>query len=357
MKKIIKKHIPQLDALRGLAAVLVMFYHYNINYLPSFLSDFFLIRQGWIFVDFFFVLSGFVITYNYSFQFNKKTLFKFIKLRFIRIYPLLFFSVIVFAFFIIVLFSFSPENLRYFTTKESIINGLLEPLLLVNSTPFLGNSQGINDPTWSISAEFISYFIFAIISLLNIKSRKWIALILVFLSYFFLYISFDKGLYLTGDYGFVRGIGGFNLGVLVFMLYDNLKIKISEIYVYIFAVLIIICLNLINVNHDNFTLLFPFIFSFFIFLIAKSKNSLIISFLLTKPLQYLGKISFSIYLNHKIVFLLMTKTIFMLFPNEQSQTLLFIVLLLCLFVVLVYSNYTYKIIELRFSKYLKTKII
>ena len=107
IKKVIKQKIPQLDALRGLAAILVMFYHYDINYLPSFLSDFFLIRQGWIFVDFFFVLSGFVIAYNYSFQFNKITLFKFIKLRFIRIYPLLFFSVIVFAFFIIIMFNFN----------------------------------------------------------------------------------------------------------------------------------------------------------------------------------------------------------------------------------------------------------
>ena len=92
--------ITQLDGLRGLFSVLIIFLHYPKEYLPSYIYENFIIRNSFIFVDFFFVISGFVISYNYS-----KTnldLKLFLKKRIIRLYPLLFYTSFIFIFFEII---------------------------------------------------------------------------------------------------------------------------------------------------------------------------------------------------------------------------------------------------------------
>ena len=58
--------IHKLDGLRGFCSLMVVFYHYPQPFLPDFIFSNFFIRESWSFVDFFFVLSGFVISYNYS---------------------------------------------------------------------------------------------------------------------------------------------------------------------------------------------------------------------------------------------------------------------------------------------------
>ena len=64
--------IEKLDGLRGLLCIGILVFHYQQNefcfgnHFPSFIADFFLIKQSYTFVDFFFALSGFVISLNYN---------------------------------------------------------------------------------------------------------------------------------------------------------------------------------------------------------------------------------------------------------------------------------------------------
>ena len=83
--------IHKLDGLRGFCSLMVVFYHYPQSFLPDFIFRNFFIRESWSFVDFFFVLSGFVISYNYSTLSNPNDFWLYIKKRIIRLYPLLFF--------------------------------------------------------------------------------------------------------------------------------------------------------------------------------------------------------------------------------------------------------------------------
>jgi peptidoglycan/LPS O-acetylase OafA/YrhL len=75
-----------LDGWRGVAALLVALFHLNLN-SDIYRLDF--VRNAYLFVDFFFVLSGFVITYNYADRLGtSKELSSFVIRRFARLWPL-----------------------------------------------------------------------------------------------------------------------------------------------------------------------------------------------------------------------------------------------------------------------------
>ena len=94
MLKVNLKRITQLDGLRGIAAVMVLALHFPI--IDSLITGNFFVRQSWLFVDFFFVLSGFIIGTNYYSKINNWSLFKtYIIKRVARLLPLLYFTVII----------------------------------------------------------------------------------------------------------------------------------------------------------------------------------------------------------------------------------------------------------------------
>src|ERR1700750_2746204 len=80
-----KQHFEILDGLRGVAALSVGFFHFmEWVYTPD--KNF--IGHGFLAVDFFFCLSGFVIGYAYDDRIGKIGLFEFFKSRVIRLHPL-----------------------------------------------------------------------------------------------------------------------------------------------------------------------------------------------------------------------------------------------------------------------------
>lgn len=84
-----------LDALRGVCACLVCLFHFKV---VSPVADWAFVRQSWMFVDFFFVLSGFVIAANYQRRLaGSMSLGRFLLLRLGRIYPLHAFMLAIFV--------------------------------------------------------------------------------------------------------------------------------------------------------------------------------------------------------------------------------------------------------------------
>ena len=76
-----------LDGLRGVAAVLVVMFHLFETYSEG--VPYQIINHGYLAVDFFFALSGFVIGYAYDDRWNKMTTWQFFKRRLIRLHPML----------------------------------------------------------------------------------------------------------------------------------------------------------------------------------------------------------------------------------------------------------------------------
>ena len=83
-----KQHFQVLDGLRGIAALVVVIFHFMEIAISDYNNNF--IAHGYLAVDFFFCLSGFVIAYAYDSRIKILGLKSFIKLRLMRLYPLVF---------------------------------------------------------------------------------------------------------------------------------------------------------------------------------------------------------------------------------------------------------------------------
>src|SRR3954468_5532509 len=82
-----RPHYPILDGLRGVAAIIVVTFHLCEPLSTSNLDK--LVNHGYLAVDFFFLLSGFVIGYAYDDRWNKMSLGDFFKRRLIRLHPMI----------------------------------------------------------------------------------------------------------------------------------------------------------------------------------------------------------------------------------------------------------------------------
>jgi peptidoglycan/LPS O-acetylase OafA/YrhL len=81
-----KQHFEILDGLRGIAALAIVMFHFMEWVYADYSKDF--IGHGFLAVDFFFCLSGFVIAYAYDDRMEKLGLVEFFKSRIIRLHPL-----------------------------------------------------------------------------------------------------------------------------------------------------------------------------------------------------------------------------------------------------------------------------
>lgn len=355
--------IVKLDGLRGLFSVMIILYHYQGLLLPSYVYNNYLIRQSFTFVDFFFVLSGFVITYNYNEMSSISEFVVYMKNRFSRLYPLLFFTSIIFFIYrlltnyVKVLY---PE-FNLFEAQETInygvlINQFLECVFFTNSNSILGITTGVNGPSWSISSEMISYLTLGLI-VINSSGKKRSYLIGIVLIFSMIFMFFGDDCFSTGKYGFIRGLISFLMGYFVCIL-SKKKIKIPniiEFFIPIILVFLFFCLSIYPIGSFNYQLLgiiIPAFFSISILCLIKTQGY-ISGFLETKFIQFLGKISYSIYLNHALLLLIIPKAVFRIFKIPKTDFSEIIVLLFTILVIAIYSRWTYNVIEFKGSNLLK----
>lgn len=350
-----RPRLTELDGLRGIASLMVVLYHYPGRYLHQDFYDLFFIRKAYTFVDFFFVLSGFVIAYNYSSLVSFQEFKVFYKKRFIRLYPMLFFSVLVYFSFRVFAIYFFPSVVDSNTNIEGLVMKTLDSLLFTNSTPILGSTTGLNLPSWSISSEMVSYFVFGIIALIsNLRVKNSIYLALTLVSGI---ILFNLGtLFKLGDYGFIRGLFSFLLGYFVWKIsLENFRLK--NYLEYAIPFLIVACLYILSITQEKGTgLLFefvvPVVFGLAILIIVKA-DGFLSKLLNSGPVQFLGNISYSLYLNHFLIILVVPQLLFKFLKLENNGFNQFSVFCVSLAISVMYSYLTYKYIELRFSSILK----
>jgi len=359
--------ITKLDGLRGIFSLMIVPIHYSASYLPGYISGNFIIDESYTFVDFFFVLSGFVIAYNYDGIRTINDFWVYMKKRVARLYPLLFFTTTLmlsyrlFRYFISTYYT----SMYNFTNEETqpitaLLHDYLDTILMSNSNPILGTSLGVNSPTWSISAEMISYLVFGLVSVYAIGKGKKVLLFLVIL-FSILFCIYKGELFMTGNYGFVRGLISFNLGYFVYLLSKtNFKLNNKlEFLIPIFLILIFYFLNSYpegSLAKNMFGLItIPLFFALSILTLLKT-NGVLSDFLDTKFMQFLGQTSYSIYLNHYLLVALIPMILFQLLKLPQSDITHILVFIFSLLIVVFYSKYTYKYVELKGGRYLRKKM-
>ena len=160
-----KPHYDILDGLRGVAAIMVVWFHLFEAYATSHLDQ--RINHGYLAVDFFFILSGFVIGYAYDDRWKKKMSVKdFLKRRLIRLHPMVVMGAVIGA----VMFYFqgcsvwdvSAVSLSMLLTA-TLLNALLIPATPGSEIRGLGEMYPLNGPSWSLFFEYIGNILYALI--------------------------------------------------------------------------------------------------------------------------------------------------------------------------------------------------
>jgi peptidoglycan/LPS O-acetylase OafA/YrhL len=294
-----------LDGLRGVCACLVALHHFEAK---GPITESLLIRQSWIFVDFFFVLSGFIIAYKYFQNLSTgRDLFAFALRRFARLYPLHIFilSLMIGLEFINLKFSAHAPG-AFFTEKHSVFAIFTNALMV--QTLNLHPKLTWNGPSWSISAEWWTYLLFGLICyFLSPKTRRMAFVSLALLGALIFLLALDTGLNVHVNYGLVRCVLGFSMGVICYCCRawivsnkPDLSAKTwlsSGLELLIGVAIIGFCLLPLE---GKISVAAPFLFAVAV-MIFSFENGPLSSFLKSKPLQVLGMLSFSIYMVHWLV--------------------------------------------------------
>lgn len=155
-----KQHFHILDGLRGVAALAVVIFHFMEWVFTDPSKNF--IGHGFLAVDFFFCLSGFVIGYAYDNRIGKMGVREFFKSRLIRLHPL----VILGSVLGLLGFFFDPfsTNNNYDLSRMVLLfvgSMLLIPLPLMEDRFF--NNFGLNAPAWSLFWEYVANIFYAFV--------------------------------------------------------------------------------------------------------------------------------------------------------------------------------------------------
>ena len=168
-----KPHYALLDGLRGVAAILVLFYHIFEGLSFAEITDgtgdgiIRTLNHGHIAVDFFFILSGFVLSYAYDDRWKNMSTWQFFKRRLTRLHPMLVMGAIIGA----TAFAFVGFEKWDGTTApiEWVMVALLLTMFMIPAVPGVpyevrGNGEifPLNGPAWSLFFEYIGNILYAL---------------------------------------------------------------------------------------------------------------------------------------------------------------------------------------------------
>ena len=303
------KYRPEIDGLRAIAVISVIIYHLNENWLSG----------GFLGVDIFFVISGFLITgiIITEIQQNSFSLKQFYTRRIKRIYPAFITVMALVSFIASAIFIYNDFNK---------LRKTIELAIAFLSNFYLGLTQGYFDLSanenpvlhiWSLAVEEQYYLIFPLILILAYKKFREIkVLFIITLIFFFILLAtsfipanfykevlHQPNIYYLSNLRFPELLVGSLLAI-----YHNLSAskqaskQASNLIAILSTLLLFSCLFLMNNNIafiPGVTLILPCIFTALI-IHATSQNNIVKLCLSNKAIVFIGKISYSLYLYHWI---------------------------------------------------------
>ena len=342
MNTIQSNRFQELDALRGIAALMVVFFHFTIGRPEAKLG----FKLGTTGVDLFFIISGFVIFMSLT---KVKTSVDFIINRVSRLYPTYWVSV-TFTFVLILIASIYKND------------GLLK----TNIIHYLGNMTmfqfylripNLDGPYWTMIIEMIFYI--GILLLFHFKQLKYLNIIGITLSILVVILSlfFYNNPIIKNSLAFIpllKYIPLFFAGTVFYKIY-SFKNKLLENYLILLLCLIcqILLFNCLGKSHDfinqkEYAIMIILYFGLFTFFVNDK-----LSFIVSKGTLFLGKISFALYLIHQYISI---HLIIPYFTEELMVNFWIVSLFISLPVVIILASIITYYIEVPFSKKMKEKL-
>ena len=295
-------HLPALTGIRGLAAWFVVFYHARLalsGWLPAGMIDVF--AKGYLAVDLFFMLSGFVMWLNYGPRLRASGLSgasDFWWRRFARIWPLHIVVLAAMVAFALVLLATGRDTSGYPFAELAL------HVLLVQNWGFTSDLSW-NHPAWSISAELGAYLVFPflVVAIRWERLRPAMLVALVAMTAIALHLLFRAfGAETLGEeitrLGLWRCIAQFAIGMMLANLWLQWK-GAALLPALLGAAMLAIWL----VSGWGETLLVPLGFAGLLLALALATGP-VAKTLGSRPLEWLGDISYATYLVHFPLFIL-----------------------------------------------------
>ena len=311
-----KPHYELLDGLRGVAALLVVWYHVFEGYAFAGGTLIEGINHGYLAVDFFFILSGFVIGYAYDDRWGKSlTLKNFFKRRLIRLHPMVVMGAVLGAVTFMLQGSVQWDGTHVATSL--VMLALLCAMFFIPAVPgaayeVRGNGEmfPLNGPSWSLFFEYIGNLLYALV-LHRLSTRVLTGVVVALGVSLAAFATFDVSGYGNIGVGWtldtVNFVGGllrmlfpFSMGLLLSRRFKPVRVRgafwiCSLILLVLFHVPYLPGNEAICLNGVFETLCIVVVFPLLIVLGASGATTDAFS---TRVCKFLGDISYPLYITH-----------------------------------------------------------
>lgn len=351
-----REHYPALDGLRGIAILLVVFFH-NFGFIDYFYF-------GWLGVDLFFVLSGFLITDILISEVGSKHFLKnFYVRRVLRIFPLYYLFLIVFLLILPNIDAYK-DNLKYYTDNQWWMWSYLQNWLYVFKVP---EDTNVLLHLWSLGVEEQFYIIWPFIILLLRKPKLLLvfsltALLFILCARLYLWYINVEGLHYFGLYTFTRIDGlciGSALALIRFIKPDFISRFTAPVILSV-AALNFLFYFINKINNYSFPYFafvgyttFAVVFAVLVHEASSKQKNIITGILSVSPLRFLGKISYGFYIFHWPVYLFLSPVLVKYLASQIQAENFYIQIcasLLATIAGLVISIISYYFFEMKFLK-------
>ena len=347
------RHLPALDKLRGLAVLLVIFFHCYPHTVTKF---------GWVGVDLFFVLSGFLITgILLDSKASKKYYINFIARRTLRIFPLYYFALLVCLIIIPRFLPFLIDDKYDYYINNQVYFWTYSQNWLFSKTGFPENLTLVH--FWSLAVEEQFYLFWPLfVKIFNTRNLlKFTILLIAFSVLFRSYIGQEIGFISPYEYmATLSRMDGLLIGAVIAILIRKRKHWLEKYTKYFFVTSLSMVVAGIIYKRS---LLFINLSSIFIFIdilagcllvhmLCIKKEDIIQKILNQKIFIFLGKYSYGLYVYHYILFMFFDenlKSIINKYINNDLLTFILAGSTIFLFSVGI-SVLSFKLIEMPFLK-------